>query len=416
MSTAAPPPRSRLRSIALVGMLGGAMVVATYLQGALSVVSTFVIDEFGLTRSQFGSAFTAFSLTGAVASPYMGALTDRDTPKVMAGLFGLGGLAVLIVATAPNFWVLLAGSVVGGLALGAGNPATNRVIADHIGIARRGLVVGLKQAGPPMGLLIAGVVLPPLALALSWRWAMGITVLIPVAGMVATLVLLSSSRRGESAPPTRMSEENSETRLVVLWLSVIGLGVALSLSAVIAFVPLYAQERLGATAATAGALASLFGLTGVAGRVGWGAIAHRFSRPSNALLVITGVSLLATLAIALAQAVGLWMLWVGVVAGGFSMMAWHAIGWLVIIDRVGVGGVGKASGVMQLGNSVGFASGPLLAGIVIDATESYAVGWALVGGVLVVSGLLTLWIRFRAPRAPYPPTTEPPGPAGDSLS
>jgi len=381
------------------------MIVATYLQGALSVVSSFVIDEFGLTRSQFGSVFSAFSLTGAVASPFMGALTDRDTPKVMAGLFGLGGMALLIVALAPNFWALLAGSVIGGVALGAGNPATNRVIADYIGIARRGLVVGLKQSGPPMGLLLAGVILPPLALALSWRWAIGISVLIPVVGMMATLALLSRSRRGESTPSTRMSEENTETRSVVLWLTVIGLGVALSLSAVIAFVPLYAQERVGTTAATGGALASVLGLTGVAGRIGWGAIANRFSRPSHALLVITAVSLVATAAIALAQFVGLWMLWVGVVAGGFSMMAWHAIGWLVIIDRVGVGGVGKASGVMQLGNSVGFASGPLIAGIVIDATESYIAAWAVVGGVLMLSGMLTLWIRFRRPRSAHASTS-----------
>ena len=390
------------------------MVVATYLQGALSVVSSFVIDAFGLTRSQFGSVFTAFSLTGAVASPFMGALTDRDTPKVMAGLFGLGGLAVLTVAVAPNFWVVLAGSVVGGLALGAGNPATNRVIADHIGVARRGLVVGLKQAGPPMGLLIAGVILPPLALASSWRWALGSTVLIPLAGMVATLVLLSRSHRGESAPSTRMSEESTETRSVVLWLTVIGLGMAVALSAVIAFVPLYAQERLGATAATAGGLASVLGLTGVAGRIGWGAIANRFSRPSHALLVITAVSLVATAAIALAQAAGLWMLWTGVVAGGFSMMAWHAVGWLVIIDRVGAGGVGKASGVMQLGNSIGFATGPLMAGIIIDTTHSYTSAWAVVGGVLMLAGILTMWIRFRPRRPSYPPANEPSGLTGDS--
>lgn len=376
------------------------MATATYLQGALSVVSSFIIDEFGVSRSQLGAAFTAFSLTGAFASPIMGALTDRDTTKVMAGVFGLSGLAVVMVAFAPSFVILIVGSIVGGLALGAGNPVTNRVIADQIGVARRGLVVGLKQAGPPLGLMIAGAVLPPLALAVGWRWALGASALIPAAGLVATPFLLSRSRRGGTTAATRMSEENPETRSVVLWLTVIGLGVALALSAVIAFVPLYAQERVGASPATAGALAAVLGLTGVAGRILWGTAAGRFARPSSALLIISGISLVATVAVAVAQAIGLWMLWLGVIGAGFSMMAWHAVAWLVIIDRVGVGGVGKASGVMQLGNSAGFATGPLIAGFLVDATESYVVAWVTVAAVLGASALLTLWIRVRSTSPP----------------
>ncbi len=388
----------RRRAVALVALLGAAMAIATYLQGALSVVSSFVIDEFGLSRSQLGAAFTAFSLTGAVFSPAMGALTDRHTTRVMAALFGLSGLAVVMVAAAPTFVVLLAGSVVGGLALAAGNPVTNRVVADQIGRTRRGLVVGLKQAGPPLGLLIAGAVLPPLALVVGWRWALGVSALIPAAGLIATPFLLSGSGSRRTAPPTRVSAESVEAKTAVIWLTVIGLGMALALSAVIAFVPLYAQERVGASAAVAGALAAALGLTGAAGRIVWGAAGGRFARPSTALLVISVISVAATVAVALAEAVGVWLLWVGVIAAGFSMMAWHAVGWLVIIDRVGAGGVGKASGVMQLGNSAGFAVGPLIAGVLVDATESYTVAWATVAAVLAISAVLTVWVRVRTTR------------------
>ena len=371
------------------------MAVATYLQGAMSVVSRFVIDEFDLTRSQLGIAFTAFSLTGAFASPVMGFLTDRGVVKVMAGLFTVSGIAVVVVASAPSFAVLLAGAVVGGLALGAGNPVTNRVISERIGAARRGLVVGLKQAGPPLGLLVAGVVLPPLALVVGWRWALAVSAVIPVLGLIATPLLLGRGTQGATAPATRMSEETAETRSVVWWLTIIGLGVALSVSAVIAFVPLYAQERVGATPTTAGSLAAVMGLAGVVGRIAWGSLAGRFARPSSALLVISVISLGAIVAITLAQAVGLWALWVGVAGVGASMLAWHAVAWLVIIDRVGSGGVGKASGIIQVGNSIGFASGPVLAGAMVDATGSYPFAWTGVGGVVLVTGLLTAWIRFR---------------------
>lgn len=372
------------------------MATATYLQGALSVVSSFLIDEFGVSRSQLGAAFTAFSLTGAFASPVMGALTDRGTTRVMAGLFGLSGASVLIISVAPNYVVLLLGCVVGGLALGAGNPVTNRVISERISRVRRGLVVGLKQAGPPLGLLAAGVILPPLAVAVGWRWALAVSVLIPVAGLVAIPFVLGRPGGAPQMAATSMSGENRETRSVVVWLSVIGLAVALSLSAVIAFVPLYAQERVGASASTAGALAAVMGLTGVVGRIAWGAVGGRFARPSTALLIISGIAVIATLALALAEAVGLWALWVGTLGTGASMLAWHAVAWLVIIDRVGTGGVGKASGVMQVGNSIGFAGGPPMVGAIVDLTDSYTLAWAAVAVLLVLAALLTLWVRMRS--------------------
>lgn len=376
-----------------MALLGAAMAIATYLQGALSVVSSFILDEFGISRSQLGLAFTAFSLTGGVVSPAMGALTDRRIRQVMAGLFAVSGAAVVMVALAPNFVLLLIGSVIGGLALGAGNPATNRVIADQISPARRGLVVGLKQSGPPLGLLIAGVVLPPLALAVGWRWALAASALIPAVGLLATPFLLSPTKR--ATPASQVPVEGSRTSSVVYWLAVMGMATATALSALIAFVPLYAQERVGASAATAGALAATLGLAGVAGRIAWGSMASRLARPASALLVITAASLVATTAVASAEAIGVWALWMGVIGAGFSLMAWHAVGWLMLIDSAGLTAVGKASGVMQLGNSVGFAAGPLLAGVLIDFTDSYLVAWGTVGVVLVINGLLTVWLRAR---------------------
>lgn len=390
------PPSTRTRSLVLVGLLGLAMVSGTYLQGSLSVVSSSIIDEFGLSRSQLGSAFTAFSLVGAVSSPVMGSLTDGGTRRVLLGLFAVSTAAMVVVAAAPNFGVLLAGAALGGLSLGAANPVTNRVVSERISPARRGLVVGLKQSGPPLGLLVAGVVLPPLVLAVGWRWAMATSALIAAAGLFITPFSLSGAKAGTETPATRMADEGGETRSVVWWLTIIGFGVALGLSGMIAFVPLYAQEAVGASTAAAGALAAVMGLAGVAGRIGWGSVSGRFARPSSALLIISGISVAATLAVAAAEGLGLGLLWAGVLGVGGSMLAWHAVAWLVIIDRVGTGGVGKASGVMQVGNSAGFALGPPMVGVIVDATTSYTTAWGVVAGIFVITGVLTMWIRIRS--------------------
>lgn len=384
--------------MALVALLGTAMVTATYMQGALSVVASDIIGEFGITRSQLGAAFTVFSLTGAVFSPVMGSLTDRHSRRVMTGLFALSWLSVLMVAFAPGFAFLITGTVVGGIALAAGNPVTNRVIADEISVARRGLVVGFKQSGPPLGLLVAGALLPPLALAVGWRWAMAASAVIPAAGMLASPFLLRPAAPRTSG--TAATVGDAPRTPIVFWLAVIGMGTAVALSAVIAFEPLYAQERVGASAATAGALAAALGLTGMVARIVWGGLAGRLARPSTGLLSITVISMAAVAAVAGAQSTGLWLLWLGTIGTGLSLMAWHAVGWLMLIDSAGTGGVGKASGVMQVGNSIGFALGPLLAGVLVDTTDSYLVAWGAVLAVLATNLTLTVWIRSRSGRSP----------------
>lgn len=386
-----------VRAVALVTLLGAAMVTATYLQGALSVLSRFVIDEFGITRGQLGIAFTAFSLTGAVVSPMIGGLADKGARSVMVGLFAVGGAGLVLAAAAPSYGVLLAGAVLGGLALGAGNPVTNRVIAQRVSLPRRGLVVGLKQAGPPLGLLAAGVMLPPLAVAFGWRTALAVSALLPFAGLIVTPYFIP--REGRTGASITNLGDQVETRSVVIWLTVIGLAAAMGLSAVIAFLPLYAQEEVGLSATTAGALAAFMGLAGVVGRIAWGHFGGRFARPSTALIIISGISVASVLAIAGAAQLGPALVWAGSLGIGVSMLAWHSVAWLVIIDRVGMAGVGKASGIMQLGNGVGFGAGPPAAGALIDATSSYNSSWLLVGALFVVTLILTLWIRIRTTRA-----------------
>lgn len=376
---------------ALVALLGVAMVTATYMQGALSVLSPFVIDEFGISRSQLGLAFAAFSLVGAAASPVMGAFTDRGARGVLVTLFVLAGVGLAMSAAAPVFAWLVIGSAVGGLALGAGNPVTNRIISDQVPPARRGIVVGIKQAGPPLGLLTSGLVLPPLAVAFGWRTALAVSLVIPAIGLAAGPFLVAGG--GRDRGPAATGTTSPATRRAVLGLTVVGLGVAVALSATIAFLPLYAVEDIGVSPETAGLMASAFGLTGVAGRILWGGLAGRFRRASTALLVMSAAAVLASGALLAARWLGAPAVWGATVALGGSAMAWHAVAWLFIIEEVGAGAVGRASGVMQIGNSVGFASGPPVLGFVVDGTGSYLIGWLVVAGIFAAMTALTVLIR-----------------------
>ena len=241
----------------VVALLVTAMVAATYLTGGLSVLSSYVIKELGITRSQLGLVFATVSLSGAIISPFLGKAADRSVHAVMVGLFLVAGAAVLIASLASQLAVLLVSSMLAGLALGAGNPATNRIVSEEVPPARRGLSVGLKQSGPPLTFLAAGLILPTLAEIVGWRLALAATVLLPILGLGLTRLLIPKPKPDESPP-----RENRRAAMPrsIYWLTAIGFGVALALSAVIAFLPLYAQEEIGVPATTAGLIAAAMGL------------------------------------------------------------------------------------------------------------------------------------------------------------
>lgn len=387
----------RLRLAALVVLLAVATTAGTYLQGALSVLSAEVIDEFGISRSQLGVFFTIFSVTGGLSSPLLGSLTDLRVRRMLAGLFVVATAGLLLTAAAPSFGWVLVGGVIGGLALGAGNPATNKIVSEQVSMRRRGLAIGVKQAGPPLGLLLSGVLLPPLASAFGWRWALAVTAVFPIAGILATRRLVPADR---PRSPARVvgggrAREVRSGRLTLGYLAGIGMLVAMGGSGIIAFLPLYAREDVGMSAVMAGLVAAVMGVTGVVARVLWGIYANRFRHASAPLAALSVAAFMSSFAL-WAGSGAPWLLWLGAFGSGASMLAWHAVAWLALLSAVEADGVGRATGLVQLGNSVGFGSGPPLVGLLVDSF-SYAWGWAFVAACFGLATILTLlWRRVAA--------------------
>lgn len=384
--------RRRWLGFGLVGLLGAAMVTSTLLQGALGVLSRFILDEFGITRSQFGFVFAAYSLVGGLSALYIGTLADRNSRGVLMGLFAAAGFAAVGAAFSPTYLLLVVAILFGGLALGAGNPVTNRIVAQHISMRRRGLVIGIKQAGPPLGIFLAGIALPAIAVATNWRVALSTAVLLPVVGLLGTYLLVPGEPADRPAP-SKVSDLHDKVRFVVRWLTFIGFSVGFTNSVVTAFLPLFAQEDLALSPTLAGVVAAIMGLAGVAGRIVWGAVGRSFERPSTALLIIAGFSAASFASIALSAAFGIPWLWAGAIGSGVSVLAWHAVAWLVIVDRVDVAAIGRASGMMHMGSTFGFAAGAPLAGLLLDASDSYTLMWGLLAVAMV--GVTAMTARFR---------------------
>lgn len=191
------------------------------------------------------------------------------------------------------------------------------------------------------------------------------------------------------------STDDTSTDPVVVWLTLTGLGFAAGMSVLFAFMPLFAQEELGLSASQAGRAAALMGLAGVSGRVLWGYLGDRSSRPSALLLAVSSVSVVSITLLLGATLFGPMLLWIGAVVAGGSLLSWHSLAWLVIISRVAAARTGRASGVMNVGSTAGFALGPPVAGALLDATGSYPTVWISVGVLLATLSALFWSVRNR---------------------
>lgn len=373
MPTEVSPARS-FGTFSLAAVTAIAMGVATFGQSVYGILASDLITEFGVERWQIGALVTACGVTGALASPLFGRVTDEiGGVRSVRWVLVLGGLAIAVVAGAPGYAVLLAGATLAGLPNGWTNPATNTLIVDNVALGARGVITGIKQSGVQMGAFLGGLVLPNLAAATNWRVAFGSFLVFPLAGLAAMWRRPVTGRQRR----TDRSRQSGPIPTVVRWVALYGILTGVGVSSITTFLPLFAKEGKGWSSAEAGLLIAVIGLAGVAARISWGSLSERrfgHGRTLRYLAVLSASSagLLTLCAQGLAPD---WAIGVAALLLGAGGAAWTAVGMLAAMDYSSPGMVGRGTGLIMLGFLTGVGLGPPLMGLSVDRSGTYAPGW-----------------------------------------
>ncbi|MGH2734596.1 MAG: MFS transporter [Actinomycetota bacterium] len=393
------PALSRARLAVLSATLATAVGLGTFPSFAFGVLAPFLRDEFGLSRSNLGLLTTFFFVVGAPASLAAGRVVDvAGGRSLLTAHFAAVAVTIVCLASAPSYGWLLLMSGLAGIPLAMSNPVTNKLVAHHASSGARGVIMGVKQSGVQMGAVSAGLVLPAAAHAWGWRAAIAIGLLPVALGLVGTLSVPTHGPARDVARTEERLGASRGLRALTVYAFLMGSGMA----AMIAYLPLYAEERIGLSVTAAGALASSMGLMGVVARIFWGWRSERFSHLSLPLAVMSGGAVVGAALILLAQAVGSWVLVPAAALIGGTGAAWMAVGMLAIVTEVHGGQTGRASGMIIFGFFCGCIVSPLLFGYSVDETGSYAPGWLGVLTVFGLAGLIAIrwrraWIREAAP-------------------
>lgn len=251
-------------------------------------------------------------------------------------------------------------------------------------------MMGLKATGQPLTVAVAGGALPAVATAWGWRPAVAGGALICVAG----LALVRWLPEDETSPRSRSGRQVSAP--AIRWLTLNGAAMGAGASAVVAFLPLFGQERLGMSTTTGGALLAVVGVVSIGGRMAWGRLSDLVPDITTPMVWLALTSLGATVALAASPSIGSWLAWLAAAGAGLSMAAWNAVGMAAIVREVDVSVTGIASGVVMAGFLAGWMTTPFLFGFIVDTTDSYLPAWGMVMAAFLVA--LVPVARWRAGR------------------
>ena len=372
----ATQPRLWTRDMIL--LLGSTFLMWSSFYFLLPVLPLYVVQRLGGTPAQVGLQMAVLGVLSVPARLFSGWACDRWGRRAVQLLF-LAFFCVVMFSynLATTFGILLLVRLVHGLPFGGGTTAGQVVASDLVPASRRGEGIGYYVLVGTLAMAMG----PTLALTLLHRGDFGRVFVVAGLLALAALLLAWAIRHPPVRNPAARFSLAGLFEPRVLWVSMVGLFIALSYSAVVSFVSLYAQE-LGV--ANAGIFFTLYAVGMAIIRPAAGRI---FDRRGPGLVMAGGLPLLALSYLALA----LWRTQAGYLAGGlFFGLGYGAV--IPTLQAMAVNLVapvrrGAANATLYAIFDGGMSIGPYLNGLLAEAggySTMYLAGAAL---LVVPAGL-----------------------------
>ena len=324
----------------------------------------------GFVATAYGTGIASALLSPGLIRRYGGV---RATQAVLLAAIGM----VLIAATG-HLASLAVAAVVLGLGYGAAAPASTHLLVPQTPRSVFNMVMSLRQIGVPLGGVLGALILPPLALAIGWRFAL----LAELGPLLLLLVLMELPRRrwdtdrDPHAPvfgrtlltPFALLRDPRIRRLSVA--SFVYSGMQLCF---VAFMTVQLTTTGGFDLVSAGRMLAVYQVAGTVSRPIWGWVADKLLSPSRTL-AMHGAGMAAA-AIAAGQIAPAWPSWAvlavaigaGCTAGGYTGVAYA--------DYAALGG-SRRTEATGLGTAIMFAAVMLIPpsfGVAVTAVGGYAI-------------------------------------------
>lgn len=345
---------------------------------APAVMAPVAAPELGFSAHGIGWFVALEYLFAMLSGLVCGALIGRFGPVRVCQVSVCLTAAGLAAGTGAVLPAMFAAAGLIGSGYGLVNPVSSHILVRSAPPSMMSLIFSIKQTGVPLGGALAGALVPPLVLYLSWRWAAVVVALLCllVALAIQPARATDATARGDSAS-TSSAGYFAPLGMVfaarpVLELAIVSMIFGSMQLALITYFVSYLNLELGFGLVAAGLIYSSAHTAGIVGRIFWGAVADRWLSPRVTLGLL-----------------GIMMGLCGAVVAGFSadwplaalilssmVFGASAVGWngvyLAEVARLAPRGqVGAITGGTQFLTFLGALMAPPLFGLVVGLAGGY---------------------------------------------
>lgn len=386
---------------------------------ALSIASSQISKEFGLTPVMMGYLFSSFLWLYAAALIPVGMIVDKfGTRLVNAWGIGLWSVATALTAVTGGFTSLLLTRVIMGLGESTTYPAGGRVVREWSPARERGVATSIFHAGSLLGPAIGAVGLGWVVNSYGWRIAFVLAAALGFVWLAAWLVWFRQPEQANWLSPEEreklLQERDSNVgqvavapqtklglrvlmRSPTLWAIAVAHGCAVYATYLfLTWLPSYLQAEKGLTIIKSGVFTAIpyvgAAVLGVLiGRCSDRYLAGADLSQGKRRLIVVACLLLSALVMVVPYANELWVIMVLFTLSLTGCTAAVASNISLVNDLLpSKEDSGSAIAFISTGGNIFGIAAPIVTGYVISLSHGYQAGFVIAGALLVAGALITL--------------------------
>ncbi|WP_160115862.1 MFS transporter [Bosea lathyri] len=384
-------------------------VISSLAAATIPLMGPLLTQKWGLPATSIGYASAASSAGICWFLACGNSMLDHYGPirTIQIGLLAL--VLGLVVFLLPLGAIGLSGALLFGLGVAPNIPAGSQVLMRTAPPRHRTLVFSIKQAGMPLGGMIAGLIIPALVAGMGFN--AGLFVLIAMLVMSAALVqpfqraLDGEKGHGDRAWPRHFLSPSSLRRAVAVIrlnrelpiLTLICVSFSVAQSSTTAYTATYMVTEHGKSLLEAGQYMAVFLGASALARILFGWIADRTGKGTilfASLGLATGVALLLLISPIGSHPV---FVYACMIMAGATTMGWNGVFMAEIARSSPPSQVGPVTSAVNLFGFFGSISGPLVFAVTATLTGGFVWPFVIIALQAALVGLTALWLLRRPP-------------------
>ncbi|PFK52081.1 MFS transporter [Bacillus cereus] len=379
-----------------------AQTTATLITYGVGAFALFWKEEYALTNTEIGLLVSVVNIGPLFCMLFVGRLLDQYNEKLLISISSfLLGSSFLLTNMVNGFNGLLFVLLLVGTFYSVSQPGGSKVIMKWFSKENRGLAMGIRQAGIPIGGTLAGVLIPFLTIKYNMAYAVNSIACICIIGGFLFFIFYKEPYIQEKVKQERsklsfwmqLKEVMCKKELYAIYITGICM-ISLQMVLVAHFIEFLVLEQ-SITPILAGKVFSVMFFSGMVGRVILAAISDLFYKGNRRTLLFITVCISIFFILILVMSIHTIT---NVLYGVSALLGFFSIGWFSLFitevaESASEESVGMTVSFALTLNQIAIIAAPALFGYIVDK-KGYTYAWLCIVVLLTISAV-SLYRKYR---------------------